>query len=84
ERRADARLVWHNGGLAGFKADVAFLPDHDLGIVALSNLSESPATAMAVRYFVDYALGLPPQDAVPPAPRKRAVSPVARDGGWPA
>ncbi len=78
EHRADARLVWHNGGLAGFKADVAFLPDHDLGIVALSNLSESPATAMAVKYLLEYALNLAPQDAAAEGP-KRLDRPAVRN-----
>ncbi len=77
EQRPDALMVWHNGGLAGFKTDLAFLPDHDLGIVVLSNLSESPATALAVRYFLEYALNLPPQDVMPD-PARRLDRPAGR------
>lgn len=65
EQRADARLIWHNGGLDGFKSEVAFLPDHDLGIIVLSTLSDSQATAIVVRYALDYALDQAPQDLLP-------------------
>ncbi len=78
EQRGDTRVVWHNGGLAGFKTDVAFLPDHDLGIIALSNLSESDATQLAVRYVLEYALNLVPPDPVVQARAKPVAPPTGR------
>jgi CubicO group peptidase (beta-lactamase class C family) len=37
------QLVWHNGGIDGYRADVALLPEHDVGVIALINLgSASP------------------------------------------
>ena len=38
------RFVWHTGGTNGFNSLVAFLPDADLGIVALTNLNGTGAT----------------------------------------
>ena len=34
-----ADVIWHNGGTAGFRTFVAYLPDAKLGVVALTNVS---------------------------------------------
>jgi CubicO group peptidase (beta-lactamase class C family) len=47
------RVVSHTGGTAGFTAEIAFLPEADLGIVILTNNSFLPSTfifAFAVQY----------------------------------
>ncbi|MDK2952233.1 MAG: hypothetical protein PWQ77_1898 [Kosmotogales bacterium] len=38
EQRKDYKVFWHNGGTAGCKTMIAYLPDDDLGIIVLSNL----------------------------------------------
>jgi D-alanyl-D-alanine carboxypeptidase len=35
---AGHRIVWHNGGVSGFKSDNAYLPDDSLSITVLTNL----------------------------------------------
>ncbi len=62
EQTGDERVVWHDGDVEGFKTDIAFLPNHDIGIIALSNLTQSRATSPAVHYFVELALNLAHRD----------------------
>lgn len=54
------RLLWHNGGVDGFKAMIAFVPKQNVGVCVLANLfpSEAPE-ALAYRIF-DELLGLEP------------------------
>lgn len=35
------RQIWHNGGIDGFNAHLAMLPDEHLGFILLTNISES-------------------------------------------
>ncbi len=54
------RIVWHAGGIDGFVALLAFLPDAGIGIVALSNLDRNPAPTILARNLFDRLLGLEP------------------------
>ncbi|MEO7234096.1 MAG: serine hydrolase domain-containing protein [Lapillicoccus sp.] len=36
------RLVTHSGGIDGFTSYIAFLPQHDLGVVVLTNMNPTP------------------------------------------
>ena len=42
------RMIWHNGGIDGFNAHLAMLPDERLGFILLTNVSSSqlPADTM--------------------------------------
>lgn len=42
--------IWHDGSTVGFTANLAFLPDHDLGISVLSNARGSAGFTQAVRF----------------------------------
>jgi len=54
------RIVWHAGGIDGFVALLAFLPDAGIGVVALSNLDRNPAPTILTRNLFDRLLGLKP------------------------
>jgi hypothetical protein len=43
------RIVGHAGGLPGFGSHMLWLPDYDLGVVALANLTYAPAVPFAVQ-----------------------------------
>ena len=51
----DARLALHGGWVAGYRAEIAFSRELDLGIVILSN-AETRAVGELNRYFWDLAL----------------------------
>lgn len=55
------QLLWHTGGIDGFRSFVGFFPNADLGIVVLTNVSHfDPAT---VGFFAaDKVLNLEPRD----------------------
>jgi CubicO group peptidase (beta-lactamase class C family) len=42
------RQIWHNGGIDGFNAHLAMLPDEHLGFILLTNISESGLPNAAV------------------------------------
>jgi CubicO group peptidase (beta-lactamase class C family) len=42
-------LVWHNGSMPGFAADLRFLHDRGVGVIALTNLTPSEPGAFNVR-----------------------------------
>jgi len=54
------RIVWHGGGIDGFVALLAFLPDAGIGVIALSNLDRNPAPTILARNLFDRLLGLAP------------------------
>jgi hypothetical protein len=54
------RIIWHAGGVDGFVALLAFLPDAGIGMVALSNLDRNPAPTILTRNIFDRLLGLAP------------------------
>lgn len=43
------RIVGHAGGLPGFGSHMLWLPDYDLGVVTLANLTYAPAVPIAVQ-----------------------------------
>ena len=81
-------LVFHGGAVQGYRSEIAFLPDRDIGAVILWN-SESAAPSGLMPTIIDRALGLPAQDwieldklsARPAAPHHRGSS---RKPGKPA
>ena len=74
-------LVFHGGAVQGYRSEIAFLPDRDIGAVILWN-SESAAPSGLMPTIIDRALGLPAQDwvgldqlaAQPAAPRHHGKS----------
>ncbi len=54
-------LVTHSGGIRGYRAQIAFLPERDIGVVALWNSEGRSGWGVAPTYF-DLALGLEPGD----------------------
>ncbi|MBT7291307.1 MAG: DUF3471 domain-containing protein, partial [Rhodospirillaceae bacterium] len=57
------KIIWHAGGIDGFVALLAFLPDAGtggIGVVALSNLDRNPAPTLLTRNLFDRLLGLKP------------------------
>jgi CubicO group peptidase (beta-lactamase class C family) len=50
------RVVSHAGGTAGFTAEIAFLPDSDLGIVILTNALSLAPIPLAFEYAVEFRL----------------------------
>ncbi len=53
------RLVHHGGGLDGFRAHLAFLPQEKLGIVVLSNLGRNNFVIAVSQALFDHFLGVP-------------------------
>jgi len=52
------RVVEHGGNIDGFSAAVYLLPDHDLGIVMLTNENGTPFNTVLCRTIMDMFLGL--------------------------
>lgn len=51
---AGRSIVMHNGGLQGYRAQIAFLPEKGLGVVALWNSMSSRGWAMMPTLFDAY------------------------------
>jgi CubicO group peptidase (beta-lactamase class C family) len=49
-------LVWHNGAIDGFTAFLGFLPEHDIGLVVLNNMSPFPTGLYFYPYVQSYLL----------------------------
>lgn len=47
----DEQLVYHGGWVSGFRADVAFSPKHDIGIVVLLNAESSGISELTTRFW---------------------------------
>jgi beta-lactamase class C len=47
----DDQLIYHGGWVSGFRADVAFSPQHDLGIVVLLNAESSGISELTTRFW---------------------------------
>ena len=45
------QLVYHGGWVSGFRADVAFSPNHNLGIVILLNAESSGISELTTRFW---------------------------------
>jgi CubicO group peptidase (beta-lactamase class C family) len=56
------QLVEHGGNIDGFSAEVALLPQDNLGIVVLSNLDGTPFPTVISRVVADALLNLDPVD----------------------
>ncbi|MBT5875323.1 MAG: serine hydrolase, partial [Candidatus Latescibacteria bacterium] len=61
------RIVWHNGGTAGFRTFAGFDPDREIGAVVLTNSGKS-ADDIGF-HLINNAVPL----ALPPAPRQEVV-----------
>jgi beta-lactamase class C len=78
------RMVFHGGAVQGYRAAMALLPDHDLGVVLMWN-NESAVPSGLLPTLVDQYLGLPARDwlgldrlARAPAPKKAPPRAAAR------
>ncbi|AZO80633.1 MULTISPECIES: serine hydrolase [unclassified Bosea (in: a-proteobacteria)] len=58
------RIIWHNGGTAGFGAHAGFLPDGKTGIVILTNLDNGGMPDALAMWFYDRVLGNPVVDNI--------------------
>jgi len=47
----DEQLVYHGGWVSGFRADVAFSPQHDIGIVVLLNAESTGISELTTRFW---------------------------------
>ena len=54
-------LIFHGGAVRGYRSEIGFLPDRDIGAVILWN-SESAAPSGLMPTILDRALGLPERD----------------------
>ncbi len=59
-------LVWHNGGIDGFRSDVRFLPKQGVGVITLVNANEADTEAIAMKVMdaLRKTGGLTPRTAV--------------------
>lgn len=60
----NGRVIWHNGGTAGFGTHVGFLPDGRTGIVILTNLGNAAMADALAQWFYDRVLGNPEVDNI--------------------
>ena len=52
------KVVQHGGGIDGFTANLAFLPQEKAGLILLSNLGGNPASSIVTNNVLDRMLGL--------------------------
>jgi len=55
-------LIWHNGGTSGIKSVIQIIPEAKLGIVVLTNMSDTPLPEALGKQFVDLYFGNPVRD----------------------
>lgn len=55
-------IVWHNGGTMGAKSIISFMPEAEIGIVVLSNLSSTLLPESLHLYFYDLYFGKEAED----------------------
>lgn len=74
------RIVGHAGGLPGFGSHMLWLPDYDLGVVALANRTYAPAVPLAVQILrsVVTITGITPRPVRPNAALTTAQARVMR------
>jgi beta-lactamase class C len=58
---AGHQVISHTGGVEGYMAQIAFLPESDTGIVILAN-AHATRTGRILPTFLDMELGLPDMD----------------------
>ena len=68
-------LLEHGGNIDGFNAEVAFLPEKNLGFVLLTNVSASPLAQASLETVWSNLVDLPP-DAKPTEPAIADAGPV--------
>ncbi|HLF67371.1 MAG TPA: serine hydrolase, partial [Gammaproteobacteria bacterium] len=66
---AGREMLYHRGGLQGYRAEIAYLPDEQIGIVSLWN-SGAQVSDTLVPTFFDLYLGLPKKNWVQAAGNK--------------
>ncbi len=59
------RVVEHGGNIDGYAAEVALLPDDQLGFVLLTNISATPLQRESMGIVFDSLLGDPPDEDAP-------------------
>lgn len=74
------KVVEHGGNIDGFSSAVAFMPDHNLGFVLLTNLNVTPLQTVCLDIVWDDLLGTP----AAPTPNDTAASTPAAPAGDPA
>lgn len=55
------RFVWHNGGIDGFKTDMAILPDDNVAVAACCNVLSSDLPLAMVLHVVDTLIEVAPK-----------------------
>lgn len=56
------RRLTHGGCVDGFNANISFMPDHNMGVAVLTNVTASPLTRIIPYTIYDRLLGLKPID----------------------
>lgn len=72
------RLVWHNGGIDGFKTEIALLPDDGIAVAASCNVLDTNFPYAVVFHTLDVLLGEDPKpwsDNLLAAQRERPQTP---------
>lgn len=81
------RLVWHNGGIDGFKTDIALLPDDNIAVAVSCNVLTTEMPFGLAFHTLDVLLGEEPkswsenlrvQSAAAPTPETPAVVEVTK------
>ncbi len=70
------KVVQHGGGIDGFTANLAFLPQQKAGLILLSNLGGNPASSVVTNNVLDRMLGL---DQIAWNQRTKELQKKARD-----
>jgi CubicO group peptidase (beta-lactamase class C family) len=60
----EGRVIWHNGGTAGFGAHVGLIPEENVGIVVLSNSENRGFPDATAMWFYRKVLGEPDLDVL--------------------
>ncbi|MCC6230155.1 MAG: serine hydrolase [Phycisphaerales bacterium] len=68
------RRVHHGGNIDGFSALVSFLPEDNVGVVALTNLNSTPLGGLAAANIYERLLGLEQRDRSGEALREKSLS----------
>ena len=76
---AGHRVVFHAGAVQGYRAMLALLPDHDVGIAVLWNC-EAAVPSGLLPTFLDRYLGLPPRDWLELSAYRRPTLAATRAG----
>jgi hypothetical protein len=55
------RLIWHNGGIDGFKTDIALLPEDGIAVAVSCNVHQTEMPFALAFHVVDSLLGVEPK-----------------------